>query len=239
MSRITRICVLAAMALLLAGCITLPPPPPPGPTAFEIAAPRSILVVPAVNRSLDVSAPNQLLPSLTVPLAEKGYYVFPVNTVKVVLEQEGFYEPEQVQRQPPADLAKLFGADAVLYVTINRWDAKYIVLSTTVTVALDYRMVARDGTEIWSSSQKIQYTPGENGSDFLSKAISGAISAVMTRASPEYLPLVRKAHEQALMTGPDAIPDGPYLLSPKGVPLSREEARMRDIKKRMEKNGGH
>ena len=40
------------------------------------------------------------------------------------------------------------GADAVLFVTINRWYAQYAVLSTTVTVQFTYRMVARDGTVI-------------------------------------------------------------------------------------------
>ena len=102
--------------------------------AFIAAAPRSILVVPALNKSLDVDAPNYLLSTLTIPLAEKGFYVFPVNTTKVVLEQEGFYEGEQIHRQPPETLAKLFGADAVLYVTINRWDAQYALITTTVTV---------------------------------------------------------------------------------------------------------
>ena len=103
------ICLLVAV---LAGCASAPPKK--DLSAFNAAAPRSILVVPAINRSLDVDAPNYLLSTLTVPLAEKGFYVFPVNTAKIVLEQEGFYEGEQVHRQSPEALAKLFGADAVL-----------------------------------------------------------------------------------------------------------------------------
>ncbi|MGH6803061.1 MAG: GNA1162 family protein, partial [Methyloceanibacter sp.] len=99
-------------------------------SAFYAAPPRSILVVPTVNRSLDVDAPNYVLSTLPVPLAEKGYYVFPVNTAKFVLEQEGLYEGERIHQQPAAALARLFHADAVLYVTINRWDAQYVVLST-------------------------------------------------------------------------------------------------------------
>ena len=39
---------------------------------------------------LDVDAPNYVLSALPVPVAEKGYYVFPVNTNKYVLEQEGY-----------------------------------------------------------------------------------------------------------------------------------------------------
>ncbi len=180
-------------------------------SAFNAAAPRSILVVPAINKTLDVDAPNYLLSTLTVPLAEKGFYVFPVNTAKFVLEQEGYYEGEQVHRQPPEALAKLFGADAVLYVTINRWDAKYAILAATVTVEFDYRMVASDGTEIWQANQRMQYSPqNDSGGSPLAMLITAVITAAVTRAAPNYLPLTQQANQMVFVLGPNAIPNGPY-----------------------------
>lgn len=182
-------------------------------SAFEAAAPRSILVVPIVNNSLDVDASNYLLSTLPVPLAEKGYYVFPVNTTKVVLEQEGFYEAEQVQQRPPEVLAALFGADAILYVTINRWDARYMLVSTTVTVDFSYRLVSRDGEEIWSARQQMQYQPqNTNTGSALGNLIAAAVNAAMTRAAPNYLPLAQQANQRAFVLGPRALPDGPYRL---------------------------
>ena len=74
--------------LLLTGCVTQPAKK--DLSAFTASAPRSILIVPVVNKSLDVDAPNYVLSALPVPVAEKGYYVFPVNTNKYVLEQEGY-----------------------------------------------------------------------------------------------------------------------------------------------------
>lgn len=205
--------VVVLSMLSLAGCVT--PPERPDFTAFEAAAPRSILVVPAVNNSLDVDAPDYLLTTLPKPLAEKGYYVFPVNTTKFVLQQEGFYEGEQIHQQPPELLAQLFGADAVLFVTIERWDAQYAVLSTTVTVEFDYRMVARDGSEIWTTRQNMVYTPQNNDTGTpLGNLIAAAISAAITRAAPNYLPLTRQANEAALVSGYAAIPDGPYKVQP-------------------------
>jgi hypothetical protein len=144
------IALIAAVTLLLSGCAAQVKRN--DMSAFQAAAPRSILVVPVANKSLDVDAPNYMLATLAVPLAERGYYVFPVNTAKIVLEQEGFYEGDRIHQEPPQVLAKLFDADAVLYVTIHRWDAQYIVLSTTVTVEIDYRMVSKDGTEIWKEN---------------------------------------------------------------------------------------
>lgn len=180
-------------------------------SAFNAAAPRSILVVPAVNKTLDVDAANYLLSTLSIPLAEKGFYVFPVNTAKFVLEQEGFYEGEQIHNQSPEVLAKLFGADAVLYVTIKRWDAQYAILATTVTVEFDYRMVGKDGAEIWQANQKMQYTPQNSSSGSpLAILITAAINAAVARAAPNYLPLTQQANQQVFVLGPNAIPDGPY-----------------------------
>jgi hypothetical protein len=196
-------------ALLLSGCATQLPKQ--DLSAFNAAKPRSILVVPAANKSLDVDAPNYLLTTLTVPLAEKGYYVFPVHTAKTVLEQEGFYDGDQVQKQPPERLAQLFGADAVLFVTINRWDAQYAVLATTVTVDFDYRLVYKDGTEIWKANKKMQYSPQQqNAGSPLANLIASAVSAALTRAKPNYMPLAQTANFQVLTMEPTAIPNGPY-----------------------------
>jgi hypothetical protein len=201
--------LLILMAVLLTGCVAAVPKT--DLSAFQIAKPRSILVVPAVNKSLDVDAPNYLLTTLTIPLAEKGFYVFPVHTAKTVLEQEGFYEGEQVHQQAPATLAKMFGADAVLYVTINRWDAKYAVLAATVTVNFDYRLVAKDGTEIWRANKQMQYSPqNQNTGHPLANLIAAAVSAAMTRAAPNYMPLAQMANNDVFILGPTAIPDGPY-----------------------------
>ena len=193
---------------LMAGCVSQPVKQ--DMSAFVAAAPRSILVVPVVNKTLDVDAPNYVLSTLPVPLAEKGYYVFPVNTCKYVLKQEGYYEGERIHELPPEALAKLFDADAILYVTINRWDAQYILLSTQVTVEFDYRMVSRDGTELWKEKQKMVYAPQNNSSGSpIADLISAAVSAAITRAAPNYLPLTRQANAQAFY-GPQAFPDGPY-----------------------------
>lgn len=202
--------MLCFLIVVLTGCVSAPVKK--DLSAFIAAAPRSILVVPAINKSLDVDAPNYLLSTLTVPLAEKGFYVFPVNTAKFILEQEGLYEGEKIHQQPPETLANLFGADVVLYVTINRWDAKYAIIAATVTVEFEYRMVAKDGTEIWKATQAMQYSPQNNNSSGnpLVDLIAAAVSAAITRAAPNYMPLTQQANQMVFVLGPNAIPNGPY-----------------------------
>ena len=205
MSRI----ILLALTLIVAGCVQQQKREFP---AFAQANPRSILVVPVTNETLDVDAPNYLLSSLAFPLAEKGYYVFPVNTTKVILEREGLYEGEQIKDVPAARLASMFGADAILYVHIRRWDAQYLVFSTTVTVNFDYRMVDRDGNEIWKTTQAMTYAPQQNQSsgNAIADLIAAGITAAITRAAPNYMPLTQQANDMALVSGPDALPPGPY-----------------------------
>lgn len=195
--------LLCLLGMMLAGCASAQAKK--DMSAFNAAAPRSILVVSAINMSLNVDAPNYLLTTLTEPLAEKGFYVFPVNTVKFVLEQEGFYEAEQVHRQPPEALAKLFGADAVLYVTIKRWDVVGLIVTGTATVEFEYRIVSKDGTEIWKSGEKRQLDVKSN------LMINLVASALKDPVTTQHKLLTLVTHRTAFVQGPNAIPNGPYL----------------------------
>ncbi|HEY6911206.1 MAG TPA: GNA1162 family protein [Myxococcales bacterium] len=171
------------------------------------ANPRALLVVPVVNKSVDVDAADYFLSTLSVPLAERGYYVFPVNLVKRMLEDDGLSDASLVHGADPVRLCALFGADAVLFVTIEEWTAKYVVLSTQVTVAFTY--VLKDGhtgEELWRDRRAGVYTSGDGGGG-LAGAIVGAIVA---KASPNYMPLARKANEQAMAYPGPGLPAGPY-----------------------------
>lgn len=197
------------LVIVVSGCATQRQPA--DLSAFRSAAPKSILVVPVVNKSLDVDAANYMLTTMSVPLAERGYYVFPVNTVRTVLEQEGFYEPEKVQEQSPASLAQFFDADAVLFVTITRWDAQYVVLSTVVTVELNYKMYDRSGQQIWQAQKQMQYSPSNSGGGSpIATLIVAAINAAITKAAPNYIPLARQANQLVFVLEGTAIPPGPY-----------------------------
>jgi hypothetical protein len=195
--------LLCMLGMVLAGCASAQATK--DWSAFKTVAPRSILVVPAINISLNVDAPSYLLTSLTYPLAEKGYYVFPVNTVKFVLEQEGFYEAEQVHRQPPEALAKLFGADAILYVTIKRWDVVGLLITGTATVELEYRMFSKDGTEIWKAYDRRQRDVGSN------LMVNLVASALKDPITMEHKMLIAVSHAMLFLHDPNAFPNGPYL----------------------------
>ena len=179
---------------------------------FLAAAPRSILVVPVVNKSVEVTATDYMLSTVSIPLAERGYYVFPVNMVKRVLEDDGLADSSIVHLAPSSRLANLFGADAVLYITINRWDAQYMVLSTKVTVEMNYQIRSGKTDEVlWEHTQQMVYMPDGGGGGGIGGLIAKAVVAAITKAAPNYMPLARQANVLTLNQYPGhGIPQGPY-----------------------------
>ena len=202
--------LLLASAALLSGCATAPKGR--NYAAYRAADPRSILIVPVVNNSVDVDASDYFLSAISQPVAERGYYVFPVNMVKRVMEEDGLADPDMVHAADPTRLASLFGADAVMYISIERWDARYAVLSTTVTVELDY--VLKDGhtgKKLWNSHQNIVYQPQSNSSgNIIADLIVSAVQAAATKAKPDYMPLARQANGNAVARNHYGLPAGPY-----------------------------
>ena len=196
-----RIVLLAALA---AACAQ---PPKKDYSKLISANPRSLLVVPVVNKSVDVDAADYFLSTVSVPLAERGYYVFPVNLVKRMLEDDGLADASLVHGTDPVRLCALFGADAVLFITIEQWTAKYIVLSTQVTVAFDYVLKdGRTGEELWRDHETNTYASDSGGG-----GLAGAIAAaIVAKAAPSYMPLARQANAQAMKYPGPGFPAGPY-----------------------------
>lgn len=204
-----RLLLTLIFTALLAGCISFPYEDPLA--AYHEVKPTAILIVPVVNESVDVQAPTSVLTTLPKLLGEKGYYVFPVNTVKTVLEYEGLYEPAEIHQLPASDLASWFGADAILYVTIHEWTSRYIVFSTTTEVDFEYRIVDKNGTELWTARENLSYTPqSDNSGGGMAGLLSMAVNAAVERAAPNYLPLTRQANDQAFNYGYTPLPPGPY-----------------------------
>jgi hypothetical protein len=169
-------------------------------------------VVPAINRSIEVSAPDYFLSTIVRPVAERGYYVFPVNIVKRLLEDDGLSDANLVHAADPRTLAELFGADAILYATIERWDAKYLVLSTHVTVAFTYVLKSgATGEELWRTTEHMVYQPQSNSAgNAWANLLAQAVTAAITKATPNYMSLTRQANAVAVSQPHHGLPAGPY-----------------------------
>ena len=209
MRTISSSLLLIATLMSLGGCVTAPPKA--NFTQFRTENPRSILVVPAINKSVDVNAPDYFLATISVPLAERGYYVFPVNMVRSVMADDGLNDANLVHSGDPKRLGELFGADAIMYISIERWDAKYAVLSTTVTVELNYTLKSsHTGATLWHNHETKVYQPQAASGGGLAGLIADAVEAAVTKAAPNYIPLAQQANAHAVDTKGTGLPAGPH-----------------------------
>jgi len=204
---------LLSVSLLASLAACAPPGPPPKDyTAFNTSNPRSILVVPVVNNTTEVDAADVFLDTLAPPLGERGYYVFPVNLVRHRMDDSGLGDANLVAKASPIRLASLFGADTVLYATVEQWDARYIVISSAVTVQVHYTLKdGKTGATLWDQDETVVYQPqAASGGNPLADLIADAVTTAITRAHPNYIPLADQANAEAFNTPQQGLPYGPY-----------------------------
>jgi hypothetical protein len=142
--------------------------------------PHSILVLPPVNESVDVGAPYSWLTTATMPIAEQGYYVFPVAIIDEFMKENGLPNPEDMHGTPLEKLGEIFGADAVLYVTLTEFGQKFELFSSVTRVnALAQLVDIRTGQVIWNG--KLNYAEEGNSSSqggLLGAMVNAAITQI-------------------------------------------------------------
>lgn len=210
MNKIIKTTAIIALAALSA-CATAAEPK--DYSAFRSADPHSILVLPALNNTTAVEAPEFFLSTISQPFAQRGYYVFPANMVKGLLEDNGLSDPALLYSAETSRLKPLFGCDTALYLSIDKWESKYIVIATSTNVAFNYELRSCDSGEvIWSNEQTLSYSPSATGSgNPLADIIAQAVVSAIEKGAPNYIPLAQQANLAASSTAGQGIPAGPYL----------------------------
>lgn len=180
--------------LLLAGCAS-------GPTTvydytkLKDENPLSILVLPPLNESLDVNASYSFLSQVTYPLAESGYYVFPVAMVNDLFKHNGITEPGEIHAVPAEKLREIFAADAVVYLKITEYGTSYKVLTSDTRVTAEARLVSlKTGEELWAGAASASTAEQQNNNSSL---VAMLVVAVIDQVANT---LNNKGHEIAGIT---------------------------------------
>ncbi len=164
-SRCLRGLVCVGAVALLAGCVA--PKAPFDYTAFREHMPRSILVLPPLNESTEVMATYSCLSFVTEPLAEMGYYVYPVALIDAMMKENGQPTSGEMHQVPPAKLHEIIGADAVLYMTVEDYGTKFHGTSSVTRVRLRGKLVdSQTGRVLWTGlGEEIEDSSEESESD--------------------------------------------------------------------------
>ncbi len=176
--RITRILIVAGVAgLVLAGCETVPTEDKY--VLYREHMPSSILVLPPLNESLDVNASYSYITTLSEPIAEKGYYVFPVGVVAQFMQENGLPTPSDMHNVSLAKLHEIIGADAVLYITLEEFGQKFELLSSTTRVQARAELVdVKTGQVLWKNSVNHAEGSSSGGQGLLADLLTAAVTQV-------------------------------------------------------------
>lgn len=186
--------------LVLSGCQTVQPK---DYTAFRQARPRSILVLPPINASTDVRATYSMYTTMTQPIAELGYYVFPVALVDQMMKDNGLTMPADMHQAPVAKLREVFGADAALYVTIDEFGSKYQILSSNIIVRAHATLLdLRDGQTLWQGTAFAQ-SSGQSG------LIEALVTQVLNKLMDQSHFVAAMASHQLVMPPGQGLIKGP------------------------------
>lgn len=172
--------------------------------------PKSVLVLPPINESLEVQASGMFLSTITAPLAEQGYYVLPTAVVDAVFKENGVALPPEMHQVPIGKLREIFGADAVMYVTIKRWTTTYVVLNTTTTVVLEYLLVDMESAlELWRYQQTFQYSPSSQQNDLISMVVVAGMHAAKSTSGRMEREVATNANYAAFLAPRHGLLTGP------------------------------
>lgn len=179
-------------------------------SAFKAHRPKSILVLPALNESTSMDATYGHLSTVTSPLSEMGYYVFPVAVVDQLMKENGMPTPGEMHQISLKKAEQIFGADAVLFIKIKQYGSKYIVLSSVTIVSLEARLVdTRTGTLLWEHKAVAQQASG-NSDNIIATMIVAAASQIV-KSKTDYAHLLCPMANQLLL----GMPGHGLLLGPR------------------------
>jgi hypothetical protein len=205
-----KVLAITASFLAMAGCATKTPF---DYTAYKENRPRSILVLPPLNNTPEVQASYSVLSYASRPLAEAGYYVMPVTLVAEAFKENGITQPADMHATSAEKLREIFGADAGLYVTIQKYGTVYAVLNSASVVTAEAKLIdLKTGKQLWQgvASASSAEAQGQQPGGLAGLLIAAIVKQVMATVLDESHKIAGLATTRLLSAGtPNGVLYGP------------------------------
>jgi hypothetical protein len=188
------------------GCATAPSKVTKGdefPLMYE-EAPTSILIMPPMNESTAAEAKGYYATTIQEILSYRGYYIFPYEITADIFKMEGIYDAEIIRDVPLVKFREFFGADAVLFTTIKKWDLSYVVLASKLTVAIECMLKSTKSDQVlWKYNGTVVVNlSGSSGGASLVDLIASIVITAAQSAMADYVPHARTANYRAFSSMP-------------------------------------
>lgn len=211
MKKTSFVIMLLLIAFALTGCGPKYEPVTRGefaPAVYE-EQPKTIVILPPMNNTTAADAPVYYSTTMYAPLVLRGYYVFPYDVTTRILMDNGFVSTEELLNNSLEPFKEYFGADAILFSTIHKWDLSYMVLAATLSVDIECTLRAtKTGEDIWNIRKNIviDLTGRSSSGNPLVDLIAQAIATSIAAAAADYVPYAYNLTQAIAMT----LPSGPY-----------------------------
>lgn len=206
--RLIQAGVCGAILLVLGGCNTVKPY---DYTNFRAHPPRSILVLPPLNESTKVEATYGYLSTVSYPVAERGYYVFPVEVVDKFFQENGMPTAGEMHQVPLNRVAEITGADAVLFVTLEDYGTNYKVIDSQTVVKVHAKLVdTRTQLLLWEGRGAAIQSASGGSNNIIAKLVAAAVSQAINTNVDKAHSVSRAANVSLFTTKSIGLPYGPY-----------------------------
>jgi hypothetical protein len=124
---------------------------------YKSAAPRSVAVLPVLNETVNLKAPEVFRPILHDKLSLKGYESPPIAFIDGKLLGKEIREAGQINTLTPEQLGKLLGVDALLYTTVTEFNTTYLLAYASMTVGARFELInAKTGERLWETDHQVK-----------------------------------------------------------------------------------
>lgn len=202
-----NISVLVSSAfLLLVGCAT-----PKNYDNFRSAHPRSILVLPPKNQSTDVRGTYSFLSTVTMPIAEKGFYIFPVAVVDAMMKENGLPSANEMHEVSLKKIKEIINPDAVLYLNLEQYGTNFLIIDSQTTVAASGKLISTaSGQILWQGEIRKVVSSSDSGGGLGGMLLSAVVSQAVNSSVDHAHNVSYTASQELFATDGQGLLDGPY-----------------------------
>lgn len=168
--------------------------------------PATILLMPPINRSVNVEAKEYFHSTLLIPLANAGYYVIPPLLSMEMLKKESAYDAEMFLESPLNLFGDFFGADMALFTIIHKWDKSGLEAKVRVEVEYIFKST-KSNNILYSRRINMTYdTSVSSGMGGLVGALVDITASAINTAATKEINIARVCNSKIF----DDLPAGKY-----------------------------
>ncbi len=166
--------------------------------------PRSIAVLPVLNETVNLKAPDIFRPILINKISAKGYEAPGLSLIDGRLLSKDIREAGQIHALTPQEAGKLLGVDALLYTTVTEFNTTYLLAYASMTVGARFELKdAKTGEKLWETEHQVK----ESKMGLDSKSVGDTLQFATGQS---YGPYCQKLVDGGFTT----LPNGPRAAAP-------------------------